>query len=259
MLGESGKDEGPEFSSIGEEERRELRSWVRSGGVVIFASRKLRNVPFGFRETRGIGSGKVYAFDTRDTITNKGMRDYRNAARLLEVITRHAGKRDLILFDEYHHCIQESPSMWDRMGRQVKIALGILLAAILLGAYSQGRRFGAVRELPAQETIRPGVEFVESVGRLYQRAHATDVAAEIICESFRHDLCARLGLPADVSSEQIARGLRSCGGQGCAERVEGLVARCERCRAGHKPSERELVEIAREVRELERELNLERV
>ena len=161
-------------------EAEALTQWVRRGGAAIFLSDKFEGVPSEFRSTKRIGKGRVYAFDSRGPITNRGMRDYRNALTVLRIIDRHAGKRGLILFDEYHHGFAESRPLLSYVSRQVWIAMGILLAAGLILCHTRGKRFGAVRNLPASETVRPGFEFVEAVARLYQRAGAIDLARDIL-------------------------------------------------------------------------------
>lgn len=242
--------------SITDEEQEALTRWVSKGGIVLFVSDDLAGVPAAFGSDQTMGEGYVYAFSSQHIITNRGMRDYRNAVALLDIIGNHAGKHDLVLFDEYHHGDVESRSIWSYVSRQAWIALGILAVAGIVLCYSRGRRFGAVRSLPASETVRPGYEFVESVGRLYQRAHATDLAARILCDSFKHDLCGRLGMPSDTARHRIAVRLVSDVGGDTPKRVDKLLADCDSYRAGQKPTEPELLEMAREIHQLEKELGL---
>lgn len=241
---------------ISDEERAALQSWVRRGGTVMFLSDNLAGVPATFGSDRRIGKGHVYAFSSREMITNRGMRDPRNAVKLLGIIDRHAGKRDLVLFDEYHHGDKERRPLWSYVSRQVKFAMALLLAAGLVLCHTRGRRFGAVRNLPKSETVRPGYEFVESVGRLYQRAHAADLAARILCASFRQALCARFGMPADSPRDAIARRLASDIGGGLPKRVDAVLADCDRLVAGQKPDEPELLRVATEIVTLEKEMRL---
>lgn len=239
------------------DELRQLEDWVRRGGTVVFAADRLRGVPEGFRRDRAVGMGHVYAFDTRRVVTNEGVRDHRNALRALEIIARHAQPPDMVLFDEYHHGLAEGErSVLALMGRQVKAALVILAAAGLALVHSRAKRFGAVRPLPEASAQRPGVEFVESVARLYQRAHAPDVAAGILCSSFRRDLCAKLGLSPDaarVRTEQAA-------GPMLTDTARASLARVlDGCEAGHGIGEPELAGIARDIHSLEQELGIARV
>ena len=243
------------FRIITKKECNALRNWVQSGGVVMFFSDDLKGIPAALGSTKKLGKGMVYAFNTRKSITNWGMRDYKNAVKNLDIINKYADKRDLVLFDEYHHGFKASAASIP-LGRQAKIALVMLAVAGLVLCYARGRRFGAVRSLPASDTLRPGFEFVESVGRLYQRANAADAAAEILCRSFKNGLCMKLGLSVDASRNEIIRRLESGTDDAIIKRVNEVIANCESSQAGQKPSESELLHIAREIQKLEQELGL---
>ncbi|MGC8862077.1 MAG: DUF4350 domain-containing protein [Armatimonadota bacterium] len=166
---------------ISAEEADALMKWVRGGGVVMFFADRLRGIPTKFRSTGRVGRGAVYAFSSRRPITNRGMRDYRNAVAILRIVDRHVTKDGLIIFDEYHHGFAESRPLASYVSRQVWTALGMIFVAGLVLCHTYGKRFGAVRSLPTRSTARPGVEFVQALARLYQRAGATDLAADILC------------------------------------------------------------------------------
>ena len=255
------------------EESDALEDWVRAGGTAIFISDSLEGVPARFGSTRRLGKGFVYSFDSIKVISNKGMRDYRNAVKLVEIITKHvpvtpmlrgrkppeasgyAGPRDLILFDEYHHGLGRSRSLavLASMQRQIKVGAIVIAAAILLLCYGRGRRFGAVRNLPSWENRRPGFEFVESVARLYERAGAADLAAEILTKSLRQELCAKLGLSPDSTREAIVRQIASDGRRETARKVDRLLSSAQ---AGQKLGKSELVHVAREIHSIENELGI---
>jgi hypothetical protein len=237
-------------------ERDALTQWVRKGGTAVFLADNLEGIPAAFGSDQRMGRGYIYAFNSRRIITNRGMRDYRNALRVLGILDRHVGKDDLILFDEYHHGIAESRSLWSYVSRQVWFAIAVLAVAAGVLCHTRGRRFGAVRSVPKSEGIRPGYEFVESVARLYRRAHASDLAEGILCSSFKHGLCAKLGMPADAPTELISRRILSDLGSETAARVGQVLTACDGNQAGRKPSEQELLDVAREIRELEKELGI---
>lgn len=242
-------------------ETRALKKWVNRGGIAIFLSDSLSGVPAAFGSTQRIGEGAVYSFNSRRLVTNEGVRNYRNAMKVLSILSASADKSDLILFDEYHHGMveTETKSFIDTMSSQTKIALGILFISGLVLCYSRGRRFGAVRALPETDKSRPGFEFVESVARLYSRAHAASAAADILCGSFRHSLCPKLGLPVDASRGEIVQRTREDVTDEYANKVDSLLATCERAKAGNQLSEQELVNITKDIIRLEKELNLARV
>jgi len=240
---------------IDADETDALESWIRAGGAAIFVSDSLAGVPARFGSTRKLGKGAVYALDSVKAISNKGMRDYRDAVKLLNILSKHAAPRDLILFDEYHHGLgrSQAEAALIHTQRQVKIGAVVIALAVLVLCYGRGRRFGAVRSLPSWESRRPGFEYVESVARLYERAGAADLAAEILAKSMRHQLCLKLGLSPDAPRETIVRQLESDGRQEIARKVDHLLASGQ---AGQKLSKPELVFIARQVHSIEEELGL---
>lgn len=242
---------------ISDEESKALDNWVNSGGTVIFLADELEGVPATFGSTHKSGKGFIYAFPSRKTITNKGMRNPGNAMKLLRIIDKHASKSDLIVFDEYHHGIIQSRPLLSYISSQVWTAIIIAFIALVLLVYSRGRRFGAVRSLPPSETVRPGYEFVESVARLYQRAHASELAADVLCESFRQGLCLKLGLSSDSHTDKISSRLSEEVTAELAARANKVLAQCDRAiLAGEKPTQEELVDIARELFDLEKELGI---
>ncbi len=242
---------------ISDEESKALDNWVNSGGTAIFLADELDGVPAAFGSTYKSGKGFIYAFPSRKTITNKGMRKTANAIKLMKIIDKHASKDDLIVFDEYHHGIIQNRPLLSYMSSQVWTAIVIAFIALILLVYSRGRRFGAVRSLPPAEAVRPGYEFVESVARLYKRAHASDLAAGVLCESFRQSLCVKLGLSTDSQTNKIFLRLSEEVTAELAARADKVLTQCDRAnQAGEKPTQEELVDIAREVFELEKELGI---
>lgn len=248
---ETDRSLGPEMD---EKERLAVAAWVRKGGVLILASKSLADVPREFRRSGSVGGGRVYAFGSAKSFTNRGMRDPRNAVDMAALVSRHASKNDLVLFDEYHHGYTESRPFLAMITRPVRMSLVVFVIAGLLAAYSRGRRFGAVRSEPEAESIRPGSEFVEAVGRLYRRSGATDVAMDIMRDSFLPRLYRKIGVTPDSHPDHVAARANAVCGEDCAAAVMRLL----RARpAGHKPSEQELLHAARDIQQLEKELGLE--
>jgi len=227
-----------------------LDNWVKAGGNVIFLSDGFKGVPGRFLYSRDpsacVQSSSAY-------VSNKGLRDPANAVRIMGVIASRVSKTDLILFDEYHHGFEENGPATASMSRQVKVAVLILIVAALLLCHSRGRRFGAVRNLPGGDA-RPGFEYVESVGRLYSRARASDLAADILRDSFRRGLCLKLGLPSDASSDALDRRMAEDIGQDNRTRIHGVL---DDPNEGYKPSDSELLDMTREIRALEKEISVD--
>lgn len=237
---------------IGEHEQLALAEWLSSGGTVMFFSDRLKGIPWRLQHAGASGKGRIYVFDSSAIIDNKGMRDPANAVRIVGVIASRISKQDPILFDEYHHGFDESKPLAASVSRQVIVSISILLVAGLLLCYSRGRRFGAVRSLPEGDA-RPGFEFVESVGRLYRRARASDLAADILCDSFRRGLCLKLGLTADAPRDALDRRLAEDVDTDIRRRVQDLLDDREE---GYRPSDSELLDMTREIHKLEKELGI---
>jgi hypothetical protein len=78
---------------------------------------------------------------------------------------------------------------------------GLLILAVVI---TFSRRSGPVRAPVAESRLSP-LEFVETLGGLYARAHAAPAAVEIAHQRFRYLLGRRLGLPPDTAAAELAR------------------------------------------------------
>ena len=123
---------------------------------------------------------------------------------------RHDGtareKRTRVLWDEYYH--GERLGFWAYMGRTPApwaiVQLGFLGLAALLAF---GRRSGPLRSLPHESRLSP-LEFVETLGSLYQHQGAARDALEISYGRFHSLLVRRLRLSESAAADEIARGVR---------------------------------------------------
>jgi hypothetical protein len=73
--------------------------------------------------------------------------------------------------------------------------------------FSFSRRSGPLRPQPAEVRLSP-LEFVETLGGLYQHANAGSVAVDVYYQRFRYWLTRRLGLANNASPEELARVMR---------------------------------------------------
>lgn len=229
-----------------------LIDWVNNGGTVIFFADKLQNIPIGFRRSRKIGRGSIQAYADGGVITNRSLRKPGNAKRVIDFISSRVSEGGLVLFDEYHHGLDGGQKPDIVISRQVKISIWILAGCGVLLIYSTGRRFGAIRPISKSEGIRPAFEFVESVARLYRRAGASDLAAEIMIESFKRGLCAKLKLPGDASDDEILSSVPEI----YIGRVSKIFDSGMHYSAGNKPADSELLDLTVEIRSLERVMGI---
>jgi Domain of unknown function (DUF4350) len=118
-----------------------------------------------------VGAGEAVWWSSSAPLSNRGLRDDADL-RLLLASVGAPGRT--VLFDEYIH--GEREGLWATVGGTPVKALCWQLAAVaLLLVLSFGRRNGALRPL-ARATRTSPLEFAESMGALYQKAGAADVA-----------------------------------------------------------------------------------
>ena len=114
-----------------------------------------------------------------------------------------------VFWDESLH--GDIRSLWSyASGTPVHLLWGQLTLVAMLLLFSYSRRSGPLRPDPLVSRAVP-IEFVRSLGSLYQKAGATNVAVAIAYQRFRHKLETQFGirqtLPAD--SPALLQGLTS--------------------------------------------------
>jgi hypothetical protein len=147
-----------------------------------------------------VGEGRVLWLSASTPLTNAGIKEPGNLEFLLTALGGPEQTR--VLWDEYIHgherfaATGKSRSMIGWIGLQ----LAVLAVAILL-AYS--RRSGPIW-VPQGEVRLSPLEFVRTLGMLYEHANAGSVAVEISCQRFRYLLTRRLGLSVNSSVPDLA-------------------------------------------------------
>jgi hypothetical protein len=141
------------------------------------------------------------------------------------------------VWDESLH--GNSRSLWSYAnGTPIHLVWGqlALVAALLLFSYS--RRSGPLRPDPIVSRAAP-LEFVHSLGSLYQKAGATNVAVTIAYQRFRHLLEKQFGVAHSLYADDPAllQGLTSRFGAGAAGIQKDLLA-CENATGAENLPER---------------------
>jgi hypothetical protein len=151
-----------------------------------------------------IGEGHVLWLASATPLTNAGLKEAGN----LEFFLAAVGRREetQVLWDEYVHGYRRSAPYRasNRIVGWVFLQLAFCAVAVLL-AYS--RRSSAIW-IPAAEVRLSPLEFVRTLGALYDHAHAGSTAVEIYYQRFRYLLTRRLGLPVSSSVEELERAVR---------------------------------------------------
>lgn len=200
------------------------------------------------------GRGRVVVLSDPYIVSNAGITRADNLFLAYNVVTGGRGGR--VAFDEYHQGFGETqneilayfrgtPILW--MFAQVAL---VALAVV----WTRGRRFA--RPLPAPRADRGSkLEFVASMAELQQRARAYDLAIENIYTRTRRALARYGGLSAGAPLEQIAERVAARSGRD-RSKLEALLRECEDSIAGVPLSSRRALELAKQLRELERDLGI---
>jgi hypothetical protein len=150
-----------------------------------------------------VGRGEVIWWASATPLTNAGVREPGN----LEFVLACIGDTDRqILWDESFHGHHRSTSASLIVSPFTGAALQLALAAAaVLLTYS--RRSGPI-VAPAPESRLSPLEFVRTLGLLYQRAGAAAVAVDISYQRFRYRLTRRMGIASSASVDALERAVR---------------------------------------------------
>jgi hypothetical protein len=199
------------------------------------------------------GRGRIVVLSDPYVVANSGIARGDNLLLAVNVVASGGG---LIVFDEYHQgygaARQELFAYF--AGTPVLWFFAQFAVVVLALVWTRGRRFA--RPLPAPHTDRRSkLEFVASMAELQQRARAYDLAIENIYARTRRALARYAGLPADAPTAEIAARVAARSGKD-AGRLAALMRDCEDAVAGAPLKSRRAVELARDLRELERDLGI---
>ena len=173
--------------------------WLRSSGIPLYGDHD-RTVATQLP----LGEGKAIWLASATPLTNSGLKEKNNLEFLLAAIGDPRQTR--VLFDEYVHGYGDQDS--EERSHPLLIALLLqsgLLAAVVLFTFS--RRSGPLRPLAIESRLSP-LEFVETLGGLYEQANAASIAVDVYYQRFHFWITRRLGLGKDASPEEINRAIR---------------------------------------------------
>jgi hypothetical protein len=154
-----------------------------------------------------LGQGQVIWWASALPLRNDGIRDRNN----LDLLLNSIGDSKRILWDEYYHRSHafelehhDNPAQLWALGQAAFLGVLVILTF--------SRRSGPIVPLAAESRLSP-LEFVETLGNVFQRAHGTQVAVEIALNRFHQMAVRRLGIrgtssPADIVAAMAQRGLK---------------------------------------------------
>ncbi|MFZ0662687.1 MAG: DUF4350 domain-containing protein [Acidobacteriaceae bacterium] len=169
-----------------------------------------------------VGTGSVVWWSSAAPLSNRGLKADADLRLLLASL---GGRRRTVLFDEYIH--GERESLWATVsGTPVKALCWQLAAIALLLFVSFGRRNGPVRAMAPVSRTSP-LEFAESMGALYEKAGAADVAVGAAERRLMDFLHSEGGIPRETlrsGPEPIAAAVAARFAYAAAELAEDLKA-----------------------------------
>ena len=148
-----------------------------------------------------VGHGQVLWWASALPLTNAGISDRRN----LDLLLNSVGDSKRVLWDEYYH--EEHP--FDSLQHENRAQIWALGQAAFLGVLlvlTFSRRSGPVVPLVTESRLSP-LEFVETLGNVFQRARGTQVAVEIALNRLQQMAARRLGIRGNSSPDEIVQAM----------------------------------------------------
>lgn len=146
------------------------------------------------------GKGQVIWWSIASPMSNGSIREKGNLTLFLNSVgpsTSH------VLWDEYFHGMRRSLSSY--FAETPLPWAGLQLACVFAAAlFTFSRRSGPIR-MPAGESRLSPLEFVDTLGSLYQSAHAAPAAVEVVYQRLRLSLVRRLGIPAKAKLPDLCQ------------------------------------------------------
>jgi hypothetical protein len=152
-----------------------------------------------------LGQGTAIWWADSSPLENFGLKQASNLMLFLNSIDSSGGTAEpkRVLWDEYYH--GQRAGFWSYVGRTPApwgiVQLGIVAVVAL---FTFGRRSGPVRPLVVESRLSP-LEFIDTLGGLYERKGAAREALEIAYHRFRTALIPRLGLGASATVDDIVQ------------------------------------------------------
>jgi Domain of unknown function (DUF4350) len=187
------------------------------------------------------GRGEVLWWAAATPLTNAGLKESGN----LEFLLANVGDTKApILWDEYVHGYREdlgssvahSPVKW------------LLLQMALLGlavVATFSRRSGPL-SVPVTDVRLSPLEFVQTLGGLYENAGTASVAVDICYQRFRYWLTRRLGVANNISIHDLESAVRDRFATR-DERFGAILRRCESAKSDPYLGEAEALQLVQEL------------
>lgn len=151
------------------------------------------------------GKGEVIWWASPTPLSNAGIREPGNLEFFLACLGEKQSTH--ILWDEYFHGYGPRGAGGPKRHALTEVLFAQFAVIGLAVLLSFSRRSGPLRPLPSEARLSP-LEFVETLGGLYQHARAASVAVDVYYQRFQYRLTRRLGMANDASPAELARAVR---------------------------------------------------
>ena len=151
-----------------------------------------------------LGRGEILWWGGSTPLTNAGITKDDNLAFFLCALkNRSSGRPYEIYWDEYFH--GQRSSLWSYMAK-TSLVWGLLQIGVIVFAllFTFSRRSGPIY-LPAEVSRLSPLEYVETLGGLYERAGAASSAVAISYQRFRSLLTRQLGLTSNTPDQELGQ------------------------------------------------------
>jgi hypothetical protein len=175
-------------------------SWQdRNAATPLYGDEKLTLVV-----TYKYGTGDVIWLSSPGPFTNRDLKEADDLAFLLAAIGDRKTTR--VLFDEYYHGHRRS-LVATMSHTQVKWLVVQFAVVAFFAVLAFSRRSGPIRPLAAETRLSP-LEFVDTLGGLYERADAAMVAVDVNYQRFRYWLTRRAGIAPNATIQELEQIVR---------------------------------------------------
>ena len=174
-----------------------------------------------------VGRGRAMWWEAATPLTNGGITVSNNLAFVLASLGAPGERR--ILWDEYFHGRRRTlaASIWHSPTRWIGLQMAIVCLVVLL---THARRSGPIIPPVGESRLSP-LEFVRTLGSLYERAGASSVAVEAADRRARYWLARRFSVSARASSAEMASAISRRTGRDTSALAAALAA----CETGSAP------------------------
>ena len=205
-----------------------------------------------------LGRGEILWWAGATPLTNAGITHDGNLNLFLNAVgsqNGNASEQPTIYWDEYFH--GQRDSLWAYV-EKTPVAWGLLQIAIFGFAvlFTFSRRSGPIAMPAAVSRLWP-LEFVDTIGGLYERAHAEPAMVGAVYQRFRSLLARQLRLPLTTTDAALAEAVRVRLDWQGDELGEALRRAAAASRAAKVPPG-DALEIIRRLESLESQLILKR-